>query len=87
MYIKELEDRETVLAQNVEELLKEIKEVEEDVVRWREACELEVEAGKNVIEERDKVVTLSFNLESAFDDTFSVCFLDDSIKWRLLAFV
>lgn len=58
LYIKELEDRETVLAQNVEELLKEIKEVEEDVVRWREACELEVEAGKNVIEERDKVTAI-----------------------------
>ncbi|GMP24531.1 hypothetical protein CsSME_00001766 [Camellia sinensis var. sinensis] len=56
MYIKELEDRETMLSQNVEELLMEIKETEEEVARWREACELEVEAGKNVVEERDKVL-------------------------------
>lgn len=40
----------------VEELLLEMKETEEEVARWREACELEVEAGKNVVEERDKVV-------------------------------
>ncbi|THG07723.1 hypothetical protein TEA_029079 [Camellia sinensis var. sinensis] len=59
MYIKELEDRETMLSQNVEELLMEIKETEEEVARWREACELEVEAGKNVVEERDKVMEVS----------------------------
>ncbi|KAJ0042748.1 hypothetical protein Pint_17473 [Pistacia integerrima] len=58
LYIKELEDRERVLAQNVEELLLEIKVTEEDVARWREACELEVEAGKTEIEERDKVVLI-----------------------------
>ncbi|KAE8736432.1 U-box domain-containing protein kinase family protein, putative isoform 1 [Hibiscus syriacus] len=46
LYIKELEDREMVLAQNVEKLLTEIKENEAGVARWREACELEVEAGK-----------------------------------------
>ncbi|KAK0597156.1 hypothetical protein LWI29_022314 [Acer saccharum] len=57
LYIKELEDRERVLTQNVEELLLEIKATEEDVARWREACELEVEAGKNEIEERDKLLT------------------------------
>jgi hypothetical protein len=34
----------------------EIKETEAEVARWREACELEVEAGKNEIGERDKVV-------------------------------
>ncbi|EEF49088.1 uncharacterized protein At3g49055 isoform X1 [Ricinus communis] len=56
LYIKELEEREAVLAQNVEELLTEIKETEAEVARWREACELEVEAGKHEIEERDKVV-------------------------------
>ncbi|XP_057481071.1 uncharacterized protein At3g49055-like isoform X3 [Actinidia eriantha] len=55
LYIKELEDREMMLTQNVEELLMEIKETEEEVARWREACELEVTAGKNVVEERDKV--------------------------------
>ncbi|KAL5744636.1 hypothetical protein ACOSP7_027502 [Xanthoceras sorbifolium] len=58
LYIKELEDRERVLAQNVEELLLEIKATEEDVARWREACELEVEAGKNEIKERDEVVDI-----------------------------
>ncbi|XP_054819955.1 uncharacterized protein At3g49055 isoform X2 [Prosopis cineraria] len=56
LYIKELEDRERVLAQNVEELSTEIKETEEEVARWKNACELEVEAGKKEIEERDKVV-------------------------------
>ncbi|KAK2653902.1 hypothetical protein Ddye_013758 [Dipteronia dyeriana] len=56
LYIKELEDRERVLTENVEELLLEIKATEEDVARWREACELEVEAGKNEIEERDKLL-------------------------------
>ena len=45
----------------VEELLMEIKETEEEVARWREACELEVEAGKNVIEDRDKVVIVDHN--------------------------
>lgn len=39
----------------------EIKETEEEVARWREACELEVEAGKNVIEDRDKVVIVDHN--------------------------
>ncbi|XVF53584.1 hypothetical protein PTKIN_Ptkin05aG0110000 [Pterospermum kingtungense] len=58
LYIKELEDRERVLAQNVEELLIEIKETEAEVSRWREACELEVEAGKKEVEERDKVVMI-----------------------------
>ncbi|XP_030448991.2 uncharacterized protein At3g49055 isoform X2 [Syzygium oleosum] len=58
LYIKELEERERLLAQNVEELLNEIKETEVEVARWREACELEVVAGKNEIEERDKVQEL-----------------------------
>lgn len=34
----------------------EIKETEADVARWREACELEVEAGKKEVEEREKLV-------------------------------
>ncbi|XP_057481063.1 uncharacterized protein At3g49055-like isoform X2 [Actinidia eriantha] len=63
LYIKELEDREMMLTQNVEELLMEIKETEEEVARWREACELEVTAGKNVVEERDKVLILKQELE------------------------
>ncbi|KAK9292786.1 hypothetical protein L1049_020766 [Liquidambar formosana] len=58
LYIKELEHRETLLAQNVEDLLMEIKETEEEIGRWREACELEVEAGKHVVEERDKVAAI-----------------------------
>ncbi|XP_022737053.1 uncharacterized protein At3g49055 [Durio zibethinus] len=58
LYIKELEDRERILAQNVEDLLMEIKETEAEVARWREACELEVEAGKKEVEERDKVVVI-----------------------------
>ncbi|GKV31161.1 hypothetical protein SLEP1_g39888 [Rubroshorea leprosula] len=58
VYIKELEDRERVLAQHAEDLLMEIKETEAEVARWREACELEVEAGKTEIEERDKLVVI-----------------------------
>ncbi|XP_061364485.1 uncharacterized protein At3g49055 isoform X2 [Gastrolobium bilobum] len=57
LYIKELEDRERMLTQNVEEFFMEIKEAEEEVARWKEACELEVVAGKNEIQERDKVKT------------------------------
>ncbi|OWM79546.1 hypothetical protein CDL15_Pgr022958 [Punica granatum] len=55
LYIRELEERERLLAQNIEDLLTEIKETESEVARWREACELEVEAGKHEVEERDKV--------------------------------
>ncbi|KAL4288792.1 uncharacterized protein At3g49055 [Arachis ipaensis] len=55
-YIKDLEDRERVLAHNVEEFMMEIREAEEEVARWKEACELEVVAGKNEIQERDKLV-------------------------------
>ncbi|KAJ7974170.1 putative ATP binding protein [Quillaja saponaria] len=58
LYIKGLEDRERVLAQNVEELLLEMKDTEEEIGRWRKAGELEVEAGKNEIEECDKVVAV-----------------------------
>ncbi|KAK7279932.1 hypothetical protein RJT34_24993 [Clitoria ternatea] len=56
VYIKELEARERILAQNVEEFLVQIKEAEEEVARWKEACELEVQAGKKEIQERDKLV-------------------------------
>ncbi|KAK3447185.1 hypothetical protein EUGRSUZ_A02769 [Eucalyptus grandis] len=58
LYIKELEERERLLAQSVEELLNEIKETEVEVARWREACELEVVAGNHEIEERNKVVII-----------------------------
>lgn len=40
----------------------EIKETEEEVARWKEACELEVKAGKKEIEERDKMVKIFFVL-------------------------
>ncbi|OMP10635.1 putative ATP binding protein [Corchorus olitorius] len=60
LYIKELEDMDKVLTQNVEELLMEIKEIEAEVARWREACELEVEAGKKEVEERGKLVQTLF---------------------------
>lgn len=58
LYIKELEDRERVLTENVEALMIEIKETEAEVARWREACELEVEAGKNEIGEREKLISI-----------------------------
>lgn len=58
LYIKELEDRERMLTENVEALMIEIKETETEVARWREACELEVEAGKNEIGEREKLITI-----------------------------
>ncbi|CAN1158758.1 Uncharacterized protein At3g49055 [Linum perenne] len=56
LYIQELEDRERNSAQNVEELIAEIREAEAESGRWMEACELEVEAGKKEVAERDKVV-------------------------------
>ncbi|KAF6175101.1 hypothetical protein GIB67_022782 [Kingdonia uniflora] len=43
-----------MLTYNVEQLMIEIAGAEEEIVRWKEACELEVEAGKSLIEERDK---------------------------------
>lgn len=43
----------------VEELEIEIKETEAEVARWREACELEVEAAKVEMGERDKLVKKS----------------------------
>lgn len=36
----------------------EIKEAGEEAARWREACELEVEAGRAVILEREKEVRI-----------------------------
>ncbi|KAK9143777.1 hypothetical protein Syun_013177 [Stephania yunnanensis] len=57
-YMRELEERENMLAQNVEQLMLELTGAEEDIARWREACELEVEAGKNAIEERDREASM-----------------------------
>ncbi|XP_073128302.1 uncharacterized protein At3g49055 [Henckelia pumila] len=56
--IEELEETEAKLIQNVEALLVEIKETEEDARRWRDACELEAEAGKNAVMERDKLISI-----------------------------
>ncbi|KAK1283961.1 Uncharacterized protein QJS10_CPB21g00427 [Acorus calamus] len=58
LYIVDLEERESLLTQHVEDLMSEIREAEEEVVRWREACEMEVEAGKSVIEERERETEL-----------------------------
>lgn len=41
----------------VEELVKAIREAESEVSRWREACELEVEAGQHEVELRDQLVS------------------------------
>ncbi|CAL9104342.1 unnamed protein product [Musa textilis] len=58
LYIKDLEAREILLAKSVEELTTETKEAGEEAARWREACELEVEAGKAAIVEREEEVGL-----------------------------
>lgn len=34
----------------------EVTKAEEDATRWKQACELEVEAGRTAIEERDREV-------------------------------
>ncbi|XP_010515249.1 PREDICTED: uncharacterized protein At3g49055-like [Camelina sativa] len=56
VYIDKLQNREKYLAQNVEELVKAIRETESEVSRWREACELEVEAGQREVEVRDHLI-------------------------------
>ncbi|PIA49369.1 hypothetical protein AQUCO_01300293v1 [Aquilegia coerulea] len=53
-YISNLEERENRAAKNVEQLVTEITRLQEEVERWREACELEVEAGKHVIKEYER---------------------------------
>lgn len=40
----------------VEELTVGVKEVEQDAARWREACALEVDAGKAAIKELNQEV-------------------------------
>ncbi|XP_042494795.1 uncharacterized protein At3g49055-like [Macadamia integrifolia] len=80
LYIKELEERESMLAQNVEELMMELTTAEEEIARWREACELEVEAGKNAIEERDReVARLTEELEKM---EASLDLLDSKLKLK-----
>ncbi|KAL1217286.1 hypothetical protein V5N11_027353 [Cardamine amara subsp. amara] len=58
VYIDKLQNREKFLAENVEELVNVIREVESEVSRWREACELEVEAGQREVEQRDQLVAV-----------------------------
>ena len=41
----------------VEELNVRVKEVEQEAARWKEACALEVEAGKAAIKELNQEVT------------------------------
>ncbi|KQK19860.1 uncharacterized protein At3g49055 [Brachypodium distachyon] len=57
-HIQDLEERENFLVHRVEEITVGIKEVEQEATRWREACELEVEAGKAAIKELNQEVTL-----------------------------
>ncbi|CAA6655579.1 unnamed protein product [Spirodela intermedia] len=51
LHIKILEERENMLARNVEELSLELKGSEDELARWREACKLEVEYGNIAIRE------------------------------------
>ncbi|KAF3335721.1 hypothetical protein FCM35_KLT20228 [Carex littledalei] len=63
-YIKDLEEREILLSNSVEELTGEITVAGEEIARWREACELEVEAGKAAIKERGKeILQLKYELQ------------------------
>ncbi|CAA7390882.1 unnamed protein product [Spirodela intermedia] len=51
LHIKILEERENMLARNVEELSLELRGSEDELARWREACKLEVEYGNIAIRE------------------------------------
>lgn len=44
----------------------DLTDAEEEIARWREACELEVEAGKAAMEERDKEVIIPRKQELGF---------------------
>ncbi|WZZ81102.1 hypothetical protein YC2023_101674 [Brassica napus] len=61
MNIDKLNNRERLLSQNVEELVKVIREAESEASRWREACELEVEAGQREVEERNELTSIPKN--------------------------
>ncbi|KAF8052828.1 hypothetical protein N665_1502s0007 [Sinapis alba] len=45
-----------LIKSKVEELVKVIREAESESSRWREACELEVEAGQREVEERNELI-------------------------------
>uniref|UniRef100_A0ACD5XW73 Uncharacterized protein n=1 Tax=Avena sativa TaxID=4498 RepID=A0ACD5XW73_AVESA len=57
-HIQDLGEREISLLHSVEKLTVGIKEIEKEATRWREACALEVEAGKVAIKELKQEVTL-----------------------------
>lgn len=57
-YIKNLEEQEILLNRKIYELTIEIKEAKEESSRWKEACELEVEAVKTFIEDHQKKVSI-----------------------------
>ncbi|KAK1604225.1 hypothetical protein QYE76_027898 [Lolium multiflorum] len=57
-HIQDLREREIFLLHSVEELTAGLKEVEQEATRWREACALEVEAGKLAIKALNQEVTL-----------------------------
>ncbi|KAJ1269657.1 hypothetical protein BS78_07G228600 [Paspalum vaginatum] len=57
-HIKDLEQRESFLILSVEDLTLEMKAVQQEATRWREACELEVGAGKSAIKELNQEITL-----------------------------
>ncbi|WVZ91656.1 hypothetical protein U9M48_037800 [Paspalum notatum var. saurae] len=56
--IKDLEQRESFLILSVEDLTLEMKAEQQEATRWREACELEVGAGKSAIKELNQEITL-----------------------------
>ncbi|KAK4734551.1 hypothetical protein R3W88_008812 [Solanum pinnatisectum] len=58
IYIKELEDTKMMLTQKVQELMIENKESEEEISRWRKACEMEGETGKKAINEHKELVNI-----------------------------
>ncbi|KAK4363071.1 hypothetical protein RND71_018312 [Anisodus tanguticus] len=78
-YIKELEDKEMTLTQKVEELMVETKEAEEEICRWREASEMEVEAGKKIIKEHKELVNI---LKQELQKTRAALRTSNS-KWQL----
>ncbi|MQL90720.1 hypothetical protein Taro_023333 [Colocasia esculenta] len=56
LHIKVLEEKQNILTRNVEDLSLELQGAEEEAIRWRKACELEVEAGKTAIKECEKEI-------------------------------
>lgn len=54
----------------VEELVNVIREAESEASRWREACELEVEAGQREVEQRNELVSfIHYSIPESFSKT------------------